>query len=127
MLSEYLLGLQVPAVVILRIIMALLVVLGMFVDAVSLIVVTTPILIPLIKGLGFDPLWYGIVLVMNLEMAVVTPPVGLNLYTLRGVCPFLSIEEIIRASIPFVGIQFLGLLIFVLFPGLALWLPGMLE
>ena len=127
MLSEYLLGLQVPAVVILLIIMALLVVLGMFVDAVSLIVVTTPILIPLIRGLGYDPLWYGIVLVMNLEMAVVTPPVGLNLYTLRGVCPFLSIEEIIRASIPFVGIQFLGLLIFVLFPGLALWLPGMLE
>jgi tripartite ATP-independent transporter DctM subunit len=127
MLSEYLLGLQVPAVVILLIIMALLVVLGMFVDAVSLIVVTTPILIPLIRGLGYDPLWYGIVLVMNLEMAVVTPPVGLNLYTLRGVCPFLSIEEIIRASIPFVGIQFLGLLIFVFFPGLALWLPGMLE
>ncbi len=127
MLSEYLLGLDVPAVVILLIIMALLVVLGMFVDAVSLIVVTTPILIPLIKGLGYDPLWYGIILVMNLEMAVVTPPVGLNLYTLRGVCPFLSIEEIIRASIPFVGIQFLGLLIFILFPGLALWLPGMIE
>jgi C4-dicarboxylate transporter, DctM subunit len=64
---------------------------------------------------------------MNLEMAVVTPPVGLNLYTLRGVCPFLSIEEIIRASIPFVMIQFLGLLIFILFPGLALWLPGLIN
>jgi tripartite ATP-independent transporter DctM subunit len=127
MLSEFLLGLNVPAVVILLIIMALLVVLGMFVDAVSLIVVTTPILLPLIKGLGYDPLWYGIVLVMNLELAVVTPPVGLNLYTLRGVCPFLSVEEIIRASLPFVGIQFLGLLIFVVFPELALWLPGLLE
>jgi TRAP-type C4-dicarboxylate transport system permease large subunit len=127
MLSEFLLGLQVPAIVILLIIMALLIVLGMFVDAVSLIVVTTPILIPLIKGLGYDPLWYGIILVMNLEMAVVTPPVGLNLYTLRGVCPFLSIEEIIRASLPFVGIQFIGLLIFVFFPELALWLPGLID
>jgi len=127
MLSEFLLGLQVPPVAILLIIMALLIVLGMFVDAVSLIVVTTPILIPLIEGLGYDSLWYGIVLVMNLELAVVTPPVGLNLYTLRGVCPFLSIEEIIRASIPFVMIQFLGLVIFVLFPGLALWLPGLLQ
>ena len=127
MLSEFLLGLQVPAVVILLIIMALLIVLGMFVDAVSLIVVTTPILIPLIEGLGYDSLWYGIILVMNLELAVVTPPVGLNLYTLRGVCPFLSIEEIIRASIPFVMIQFFGLLIFVLFPGIALWLPGLLQ
>jgi len=127
MLSEFLLGLQVPPVVILLIIMALLIVLGMFVDAVSLIVVTTPILIPLIEGLGYDSLWYGIILVMNLELAVVTPPVGLNLYTLRGVCPFLSIEEIIRASIPFVMIQFVGLLIFVLFPGIALWLPGLLQ
>jgi tripartite ATP-independent transporter DctM subunit len=125
-LSEFLLGLQVPAVVIVLIIMALLIVLGMFVDAVSLIVVTTPILIPLIVGLGYDSLWYGIVLVMNLELAVVTPPVGLNLYTLRGVCPFLSIEEIIRASVPFVVIQFFSLLIFILFPGLALWLPGIL-
>jgi TRAP-type C4-dicarboxylate transport system permease large subunit len=59
-------------------------------------------------------------------LAVVTPPVGLNLYTLRGVCPFLSIEEIIRASVPFVVIQFFSLLIFILFPGLALWLPGIL-
>ena len=127
MLSEFLLGLHIPAVMILLIIMALLILLGMFVDAVSLIVVTTPILIPLIRGLGYDSVWYGIILVMNLEMAVVTPPVGLNLYTLRGVCPFLSIEEIIRASVPFVGIQFLGLLIFIFFPELALWLPGLLD
>jgi tripartite ATP-independent transporter DctM subunit len=127
LLSQYLLGLDVPGVLILLIIMALLVLLGMFVDAVSLIVVTTPILLPLIEGLGYDSLWYGIILVMNLEMAVVTPPVGLNLYTLRGVCPFLSIEEIIRASIPFVVIQFLGLVIFTIFPALALWLPGIFE
>lgn len=127
MLSEYLLGLQVPPFVILLIIMAMLIVLGMFVDAVSLIVVTTPILIPLIEGLGYNSLWYGIILVMNLELAVVTPPVGLNLYTLRGVCRFLSIEEIIRASIPFVIIQFLGLVFFVLFPSIALWLPGLLQ
>lgn len=124
-LSEFLLSLDVPNFVILLAIMVLLVGLGMFVDAVSLIVVTTPILLPLIVGMGFDPLWYGIILVMNLEMAVVTPPVGLNLYTLRGVCPFLSIEEIIRSSIPFVIIQFIGLVIFTLFPAISLWLPNL--
>ena len=104
--------------------MALLIVLGMLVDAVSLIVVTTPILLPLIVGMGYDPLWFGIILVINLEIAVVTPPVGLNLYTLRGVCPFLRIEEIIRSSIPFVLIQILVLIVFTLFPPLSLWLPG---
>jgi TRAP-type C4-dicarboxylate transport system permease large subunit len=64
---------------------------------------------------------------MNLEMAVVTPPVGLNLYTLRGVCSFLSIEEIIKSSIPFVVIQFIGLIIFALFPAISLWLPNLIQ
>jgi C4-dicarboxylate transporter DctM subunit len=126
-LSTFLLSLNLPNAVILLAIMILLIALGMFVDAVSLIVVTTPILLPLIVGMGYNPLWYGIVLVMNLEMAVVTPPVGLNLYTLRGVCPFLEIEEIIRSSIPFVLIQFLGLVLFTLVPSLSLWLPAFVR
>jgi C4-dicarboxylate transporter DctM subunit len=126
-LAEALLGLDVPETAILLALMALLIVLGMFVDAVSLIVVTTPILLPLIVGMGYDPLWFGIILVINLEIAVVTPPVGLNLYTLRGVCPFLRIEEIIKSSIPFVLIQILVLIVFTLFPALSLWLPGTLD
>jgi tripartite ATP-independent transporter DctM subunit len=124
MLTDFLLGLHIPAIVLILSITAFLIVLGMFVDATSLIVVTCPILVPLIVGLGYDPLWYGIVLVMNLEMAVVTPPVGLNLYTLHGVCPFLSVEEIIKSSLPFVFLQFTGLMLFTLFPSLALWLPN---
>ncbi len=126
-LSNAVLGLDVPTEIILLAIMVLLIGLGMFVDAVSLIVVTTPILLPLITGLGYDPLWFGIILVMNLEIAVVTPPVGLNLYTLKGVCPFLSIEEIIRSSIPFVLIQFIVLVLFTLFPSVSLWLPDTLP
>ena len=122
-LTELVLGTGLPDELILLVIMLLLIGLGMIVDAVSLIVVTTPILLPLIQSMGYDPLWFGIILVMNLEIAVVTPPVGLNLYTLKGVCPFLSIEEIIRSSIPFVLIQFLVLIVFVLFPAISLWLP----
>src|SRR5690606_4451239 len=116
-LADALLALNLPDTAILLALMALLIVLGMFVDAVSLIVVTTPILLPLIVGMGYDPLWFGIVLVINLEIAVVTPPVGLNLYTLRGVCPFLRIEEIIKSSIPFVLIQILVLIVFTPFSG----------
>jgi C4-dicarboxylate transporter DctM subunit len=126
-LSEFLLSLDLPNMIILLAIQGLLIVLGMFVDAVSLIVVTTPILLPLIIGMGFDPLWFGIVLVINLELAVVTPPVGLNLYTLRGVCPFLSIEEIIRSSVPFLLVQLGALVLFTLVPPLSLWLPSFIQ
>ena len=124
-LSAALTATELPAWAILTLIMVALVALGMLMDAVSLIVVTTPILLPLIMALGYDPLWFGIILVMNLEIAVVTPPVGLNLYVLRGVCPMLGMEEIIRSIIPFVLIQFAMLMLFVLFPGLSLWLPNL--
>ncbi|MDW5377804.1 TRAP transporter large permease [Halomonas sp. HP20-15] len=125
-LTEMLTASTLPPWAILMAVMVLLVLLGMIVDAVSLIVVTTPVLLPLIQALGYDPLWFGIVLVLNLEIAVVTPPVGLNLYALRGVCPELSIEEIIRSALPFVAVQFLVLMLFVLFPSISLWLPGLM-
>lgn len=126
-LTNALLGLHLSPMAMILAIQALLILGGMFVDAASLIVITTPILLPLIKALGFDLLWYGIILVINLELAVVTPPVGLNLYTLRGCCPFLSVEEIIRASLPFLVVQLACLLLFTLYPPLALWLPGLMR
>lgn len=126
-LTNALMELHLPPMVMILAIQLLLIVGGMFVDAASLVVITTPILLPLIKALGFDPLWYGIILVINLEMAVVTPPVGLNLYTLRGCCPFLEIEEIIRASLPFLMVQLACLLLFTLYPPLSLWLPGLMR
>ncbi len=126
LITEALVSTPLPDWTILVILMLALVVLGMLVDAVSLIVVTTPILLPLIVTMGYDPLWFGIILVMNLEIAVVTPPVGLNLYALRGVCPMLRIETIIRSVLPFVAVQFVVLMIFVLFPQLSLWLPSLL-
>lgn len=125
-LTDMLVGSALPGWAILMGIMLLLILLGMLVDAVSLIVVTTPILLPVIVALGYDPLWFGIIMVLNLEIAVVTPPVGLNLYALRGVCPDLSIEEIIRSAMPFVAVQFAVLMLFVLVPELSLWLPGVL-
>ena len=122
--AQALVATALPPWAILVVLMLALVLLGMVVDGVSLIVVTTPILLPLITTLGYDPLWFGIILVMNLEIAVVTPPVGLNLYALRGVCPMLSVEEIIRSVVPFVFVQFAMLMLFVLFPALSLWLPA---
>ena len=126
-IAGLLIGTDLPPEVILMLIMLALVALGMLVDAVSLIVVTTPILLPLITTLGYDPLWFGIILVMNLEIAVITPPVGLNLYTLKAVAPMLKIEEIVKSVVPFVIIQFLMLALFVLVPSLSLWLPNLVK
>jgi tripartite ATP-independent transporter DctM subunit len=126
-LSNFLIDLHLHRMVLMIAIQALLLLGGMFVDAASLIVITTPILLPLIKALGFDPLYYGIILVINLELAVVTPPVGLNLYTLKSCVPSLSVEEIIRSSIPFLIIQMMCLLMFTLYPPLSLWLPSMVR
>jgi tripartite ATP-independent transporter DctM subunit len=126
-LTDILTATGLPSWAILVAIMLLLVLLGMLVDAVSLIVVTTPVLLPVIIALGYDPLWFGIVMILNLEIAVVTPPVGLNLYALRGVCPELGIEEIIRSAIPFVIVQFAVLMLFVIFPEISLWLPNLLR
>jgi TRAP-type C4-dicarboxylate transport system permease large subunit len=127
MLSNFLIGLNLNPMVLVFAIQALLIVGGMFVDAASLIVITTPILLPLIKDLGFDPLWYGIVLVINLELAVVTPPVGLNLYTLKSCVPSLTLEQIINSSIPFLLIEVLCLIVFSCYPPLTLWLPYMIK
>ena len=127
LLSNFLIGLHLHPLVLIFTIQLLLIAGGMFVDAASLIVITTPILLPLVKALGFDPLWYGIILVINLELAVVTPPVGLNLYTLKSCVPQLSLQEIIKSSIPFLIIQLLCLILFTLYPPLSLWLPNMVK
>jgi C4-dicarboxylate transporter, DctM subunit len=125
-LTNFFMSLHLPNIAMILVIQGLLILGGMFVDAASLVVITTPILLPLIRAMGYDPLWYGIVLVINLELAVVTPPVGLNLYTLRSCCPVLTLEEIIRSSIPFLIIELICLILFSFYPPLSLWLPGLI-
>jgi len=117
------LGTNLPPIGVIIVFMLALTVLGMFVDGISMIVITTPILLPAIISMGFDPLWYGIVLALNIELAVISPPVGLNLYMMKSVVPQLHLEKIISGAIPFLMIEFLCLLIFIFFPQLALWLP----
>jgi len=126
-MTNFFMGLNLPNIVMILVIQALLILGGMFVDAASLVVITTPILLPLIKAMGYDPLWYGIVLVINLELAVVTPPVGLNLYTLRSCCPVLTVEEIIKSSIPFLFVELACLILFSVYPPLSLWLPSLIQ
>ena len=102
-----------------------LLILGMFVDGGTAVIITTPIVLPTIVSAGYDPLWWGIILVLNLEMAVITPPVGLNLYSIKSIAPDISMGDIIRGAFPFVLVEIVALALFIVFKDITLWLPRM--
>lgn len=112
--------------VIFLMVMIFLLVIGMFLDIVSIILITTPIVLPVVVALGFDPIWFGVIMIIVCEMAVITPPVGLNLYVIKGIAPELSLKSIIWGALPFVGVEALAVLILVIFPSIALWLPSLM-
>lgn len=103
-----------------------LLVMGFFLPPVSIIVMVTPVLFPLIIGLGFDPIWFGIIMTLNMEMGLITPPVGLNLYVLKGIAPDVPLKEILVGTLPYVGVLAVGIVILSIFPELVTWLPQLL-
>lgn len=102
-------------------------VLGTCLDGAVILFITMPIYVPIIQTLGFDPLWFGVLYLINMEMATLTPPFGYCLFLMKGVCPpDITMGDIYRSVTPFVMIQGLGLAIVMVFPQIALWLPGLL-
>ena len=123
-LMQFIAGSGWPNWLSLTVIMVILFVLGMFVDAVSVITISTPLLLPTVTMMGYSPLWFGIIMGITLQMAVITPPVGLNLYVIKNVSPpEVSLSDIIRGAFPFVIIQIICLIFFIVFSQLTLWLP----
>jgi tripartite ATP-independent transporter DctM subunit len=100
------------------------VVLGMFMDGLSMLVITIPVVFPVITGLGFDPIWFGVIAVIVIEMGMITPPVGLNVFVVRGVAGDVPLVTIFRGVLPFLGAMIVGLLLIIAFPGIALLLPN---
>ena len=100
-------------------------VLGCMLDPIGIIMITAPIYLPLVVSLGFDPVWFGILYVMNMEMGFLTPPFGFNLFYMKAVVPpSITMGDIYRSVIPFVGLQMLGLILVMVFPQIALVLPS---
>lgn len=119
-------SLPVSRWVVMLLINILLGILGCLMDSTSIMLITLPILYPIIVHLGFDPIWFAVVMVVNMEMSVLTPPVGLNLFVIHGLTGK-PMSDIIRGSMPFVGIDAWFILVLCLFPQMALWLPGMMK
>jgi len=99
-------------------------VLGFFLPPVSIILITMPVLFPIITALEFDPIWFGVVMTLNMEMGLITPPVGLNLYVVQGIAPDVPLRDILAGALPYVAVLAGGILILALFPGLVTWLPN---
>ncbi|MFY0634296.1 MAG: TRAP transporter large permease [Vannielia sp.] len=96
---------------------------GFFLPPVAVILMAAPILLPIITTAGFDPIWFAVVLTINMEIGLISPPVGLNLYVINGIAPDIRLQTILKGSLPFVACMVLGIVLLCLFPGLATWLP----
>lgn len=102
-------------------------ILGMLMDDFAIITLTAPLYFPIIKSFGFDPIWFSLIFMLNLQMAYLTPPFGFNLFYLKCIVPRnIKITEIYRSVIPFVGLQTIALILVILFPILATWLPNLM-
>jgi C4-dicarboxylate transporter, DctM subunit len=122
-LAQNIVAMEVNRWVIMFAINVLLLVAGCFLPPVAIILILSPILHPIITGLGFDPIWFGVLMTLNMEAGLITPPVGLNLYIVKGIAPDIPLSTVLRGSFPFILLLFLGMLILCFFPGLATWLP----
>jgi C4-dicarboxylate transporter DctM subunit len=130
-ISSFITGLEVNRWVVILIIFVILTILGMFLEVVSILLITIPILYPIVNALGFDLIWFGIFVVIVCEMAIITPPVGLNLFVMIQVSEkqknSMNIIQMAKAAFPYLLLMVLLVVLICLFPALATWLPSILE
>jgi len=113
-------------VAMLLVMFAVLLVLGMFMEQISMMLLTVPIFFPLATTLGFDPIWFGLIILLALEISFTTPPFGLLLFVMKGVAPKdTTMRDIYVSALPYMGCSMLLVVLLILFPALALWLPGL--
>jgi TRAP-type C4-dicarboxylate transport system permease large subunit len=96
---------------------------GFFLPPVAVILMAAPILLPIVESAGFDPYWFAVVLTINMEIGLISPPVGLNLYVINGIAPDIKLQTILKGSLPYVGCMVIAIVLLCVFPGIATWLP----
>ena len=109
---------------VLALIMVMYIVLGCLMDSLAMIILTIPIIFPVIMQLGFDPIWFGVIIVMTVELGLIHPPVGMNVFVIKSVVQEVTFSTIFRGVLPFILTDLIRLVILIAFPILALWLPS---
>jgi C4-dicarboxylate transporter DctM subunit len=123
-LADWVGGLPIPTVAIMGLIVLMYLIGGCFMDALALITLTIPIIFPVVLALGFDPIWFGVIIVLVTEMGVITPPVGVNVYVIKGIAEDVPLETIFKGIFPFLAALIVAVAILIAFPQIATFLPG---
>jgi tripartite ATP-independent transporter DctM subunit len=124
--AEWIISLPFPPVVLMIFILLGYAVLGMFMDAIGMLLLTLPVVYPAVISLGYDPIWFGIIVVKMCEVCLITPPVGLNCYVVHAVRPDIPLGDVFRGIAPFFGADVATIALFIAFPDIILWLPSLL-
>ncbi len=122
--TTFLTGLGIGRYGVLTLIMLMYLVLGCLMDALAMVILTVPIIFPVIKELGFDPIWFGVIIVMTVELGLIHPPVGMIVFVIKSVIGDIDFSTIFRGVIPFIITDLIRLVILITFPIIALWLPS---
>jgi tripartite ATP-independent transporter DctM subunit len=123
-LTEFMTGLGIGRYGVLALMMLMYLVLGCLMDSLAMIILTVPIVFPVIKALGFDPIWFGVIIVMTVELGLIHPPVGMNIFVIKSVVEDVKMSTMFYGVIPFIITDILRLIILIAFPIIALWLPS---
>ena len=127
-LSEMATGLDMPPIVIVMIMQVVILFMGGFMDVVSIMMIVLPIFVPLVRAYGFNPVWFAVLFLLNIEMAGTSPPFGMSLFVMKGVAPKdTTMSDIYLAALPFLGCDLIVMILLFIFPSLALWLPSLIR
>ena len=127
-LAQLTVGLPVTPILIIVAMQVVVLILGMFMSVVGIMMITLPIFVPVVITLGFDPIWFAVMFLLNIEMATTTPPYGMSLFVMKGVAPpGTTMGDIYRAALPFLYCDLIAMALIMAFPALALWLPELMR
>jgi C4-dicarboxylate transporter DctM subunit len=124
--AQWVVGLHLSKWVLLAVILFMVIVLGFFLPPVSIILMTAPIILPPLKAAGFDLIWFGVVMTIVMEMGLIHPPVGLNIFVIKNIAPDIPLKDVVWGVMPFVLLMFVAVVLLCLFPGIATALPDMI-
>ncbi|MCK4787339.1 MAG: TRAP transporter large permease subunit [Desulfobacteraceae bacterium] len=127
MLADWLGGLAIHPMAVMVVIVFIYFIGGFFMDSMALVVVTIPIFFPVVMELGFDPIWFGVIIVLTAEMGVITPPVGVNVFVIKGIAPDVPLETIFKGIFPFLAALIIVTIILIIFPQIATFLPSFIT
>ncbi|MBD2222696.1 TRAP transporter large permease subunit, partial [Calothrix sp. FACHB-1219] len=126
-LKDWILGLGLSPIMVIVMMMSIYVLLGTVMEELTMVLLTIPLFFPIVTSLGFDPIWFGVLIVMIVQIGLISPPVGMNLFVLNALLPDVKLTDIFRGCVPFVLVMVVMLGVLIAFPQLSLWLPSMMK